>query len=308
VRSAATALVLALALLVAAGADGAGDRPPPCFGAASRDPENPCRNPRLLYTVTPTPREAMDAPNAPCEAVIPDEMPNRCTFGSPAENARATVALIGDSHATHWRSAMLTVAARRHWHGFSISRSGCPFTRARPDLPDAAGCVAWNRDVVRFVRDHPEISTVVLSQHRGRVIAPEGSRPRQVQMRGYEAAWKALPATVEHIVVIRDTPYQRTHTGGCVMEARRRHEELGQVCAVERRTALKDDPAAAATERTDDPRVGLVDMTHYFCGPKLCYPVIGGALVHKDTTHISVAYGTTLGPYLLRAIDGLLGR
>jgi hypothetical protein len=44
-------------------------------------------------------------------------------------------------------------------------------------------------------------------------------------------------------------------------------------------------------------------MTHYFCGPQLCYPVVGGALVHKDTTHISLAFGLTLGPYLLRAFD-----
>jgi hypothetical protein len=49
-------------------------------------------------------------------------------------------------------------------------------------------------------------------------------------------------------------------------------------------------------------------MTRWFCGRLLCYPVIGGALVHKDTTHISLTYGLTLGPYLLREIDAVLGR
>ena len=126
---------------------------------------------------------------------------------------------------------------------------------------------------------------------------------REVQIQGYLRAWEALPPSVERIVVLRDTPYRRTHSGACIEEAVRRREEPGQVCAIPRATALKPDPAAQAARRSTDPRVHLVDLTHYFCGPQLCYPVVGGALVHKDTTHISLAFGLTLGPYLLRAFD-----
>jgi hypothetical protein len=124
-------------------------------------------------------------------------------------------------------------------------------------------------------------------------------------MQGYVRAWEGLPDTVRRVIVIRDTPYDRTHTGHCIEQAQRRREEPGQVCAIPRKGALKSDPAAQATRRTDDPRVHLVDMTRFFCGRELCYPVVGGALVHKDTTHMSLAYGTTLGPYLLRAINAL---
>lgn len=307
--AARTGLTVVLAALVAAvGAEAAGNGTPACFGAASRDPQRPCRNPRLDHTVRPSPRAALDAPNAPCEAVAPDAWPSRCTFGSPAENARDTVALIGDSHATHWRSAMLTVAERRHWQGISITRSSCPFTRAIPDVSDQAGCVDWNRAVLDYLRARPEISTVVLGQHRGHVVAPRGADERRVQIRGYRRAWAALPPSVRHVVVIRDTPYQRTHTATCIEQARRRRLDIGRVCAVPRRAALKTDPAALAARRGADPRVGLVDLTPFFCDADLCFPVIGGALVHKDTTHMSLTYGMTLGPYLLRAVDGLLGR
>lgn len=300
------ALLAVLAGGVAVEAGGAGK--PRCYGAASRDPQRPCENPKLRYTVTPTPKEALDAPNAPCDSVPADDEPYRCTFGSPAQDAKGTVALIGDSHATHWRSALLTVASRKRWHGISITRSSCPFTQATPVIPDRRGCVDWNRDVLSFVEARPEITTVVVSQHRGRVVTPEGVAPRTTQVRGYLAAWSALPASVKQIVVIRDTPYDRTHTGSCIEQALRRHEELGQVCAVPRKTALKSDPAARAARQSRDPRVQLVDMTDFFCGPELCYPVIGGVLVHKDTTHISLAYGLTLGPYLLRRFDALPGR
>jgi hypothetical protein len=307
-RPARTALVVVLVALAGlSAADAGGTGTPACFGAASRDPLRPCENPKLLYTVTPSPAEALNAPNAPCDAVPADDLPYRCTFGSPAEDARGTVALLGDSHATHWRPALMAVAERHHWHGISITRSSCPFTTATPDIPDQNGCVQWNRDVLRFIEDRPEIATVVVAQHRGRVVTAPGPRARAAQIRGYQDAWQGLPPSVTHVIVIRDTPYQRTHTGECIEQARRRHEELGQVCAVPRRTALKTDPAAEAARASTDPRVGLVDLTHYFCSAQLCYPVIGGALVHKDTTHMSLTYGTTLGPYLLRAVDALLG-
>ena len=312
-RRARPVLALALAALalaglaVSTGADAGGAGTPACFGAASRDPEIRCVNPALRTMVRPSPRAALDAPNAPCEPV-PEAALHRCTFGSPAEDATATVALIGDSHATHWRSALLKVAARRRWHGISITRSSCPFTQATPDIPERRGCTTWNDQVLDFLAEHPEISTVVLGQHRGRVVAPRGARPRQVQIQGYHDAWAALPASVENVIVLRDTPYARTHTGACLEQARRRGQEPGPVCAIPRRTALKTDPAALAARRSPDPRVGLVDLTQFFCGPQLCFPVIGGALVHKDQTHISLTYGLTLGPYLLREVDRLLGR
>jgi hypothetical protein len=34
--------------------------------------------------------------------------------------------------------------------------------------------------------------------------------------------------------------------------------------------------------------------------------VIGGALVCRDQNHLTAVYSATLGPYLLRAVDGAL--
>lgn len=275
------------------------DPTPRCWGAASHDPRQNCENPELRFAVSPTPAEALDAPNAPCHTVTFDE-PSHCTFGSPFEHATGTVALIGDSHAVHWRSAMLTVAARLRWHGISISRAGCPYTMARPKLPDTPECVRWIGQVRALLRARPDITTVVFGQHRGRVVAPPGADPRQVQIRGYVRAWENLPPSIEHVFVIRNTPYVRTFTGRCVEEAVRRHREPGKLCAVPRELSVKPDPAARAARRSDDPRVHLIDMNDYFCGITACFPVIGGVLTHKDVTHISLAYGLTLGPYLLR--------
>jgi hypothetical protein len=62
-----------------------------------------------------------------------------------------------------------------------------------------------------------------------------------------------------------------------------------------------------AAARLATRRVRTVDLTPFFCGSE-CYPVVGGALVLRDSTHMTGAYSTTLGPYLLRAVDAVMGQ
>jgi hypothetical protein len=49
-------------------------------------------------------------------------------------------------------------------------------------------------------------------------------------------------------------------------------------------------------------------MTDLFCGPRWCYPVIGGALAYKDSNHLTRVFVQTAGPLLERRVDALIGR
>jgi hypothetical protein len=51
---------------------------------------------------------------------------------------------------------------------------------------------------------------------------------------------------------------------------------------------------------------GLAAAARFFCDAR-CYPVIGGALVVRDANHMTGTYSSTLGPYVLRALDRLTG-
>ncbi len=48
-----------------------------------------------------------------------------------------------------------------------------------------------------------------------------------------------------------------------------------------------------------------IDLTRQFCDARWCYPVIGGALVHKDADHLTQVFGRTLGPFMDRAYGDL---
>src|SRR5436190_20264964 len=76
---------------------------PRCFGAASLDPIRHCHNAALGRVVIPPPRLARHLPNAPCRALGPEGALNPCALVAPPPQARATIALVGDSHAEYWR-------------------------------------------------------------------------------------------------------------------------------------------------------------------------------------------------------------
>src|SRR3954469_24499273 len=92
-------LALLMAAVVATPAHAA--TTPRCYGAAARDPQRPCENRTLRLQVTPTPRAAPLIPGSPRAKLAAEGMVTPCAFGATA--AQTTFALIGDSHAAHWR-------------------------------------------------------------------------------------------------------------------------------------------------------------------------------------------------------------
>jgi hypothetical protein len=283
---------------------------PRCFGAASRDPLKPCRNRALRLRVSPTPRQAQIPPTGHCHWIGQILGKVVCAFGVAPQQATRTVALVGDSHAGMWRRPLDRVARAYRWHGVHLGHASCPLSTAVRDLPepDRTHCARWKQQVFAWFGQHPEVSVLFVSElSGGSSVVPSGGRSRfATAVAGYADAWRALPRTVRHIVVIRDTPKARGTTAGCVERAMARRRPAGPACAVPRGDALDADPAASAAARAGGRRVQLVSLTSVFCGPRACLPVIGGALVHKDTTHLTPTFARTLGAPLGRRLAPLM--
>jgi hypothetical protein len=273
---------------------------PRCFGAAARDPRHGCANPALRLSVRPSPNAAPLQPGSRCTPVRAVDLVAPCAFGAPAAAARGAVALIGDSHAAHWRPALAVVARAEHLRAYAITRDSCAFSTAGRDLAEPYGsqCERWKRELPGWLADHPWIHTVFLAQ----LTRDVAEQPFAAAVASYEDAWETLPPSVERIVVIRDSPEARYDTLTCVGRALAAHVPAGPACAIPRSAALPADPAAAAAEQLGSPRVRSVDLTKFFCGPRRCFPVVGGVLVYKDENHLTPLFARTLGPYLLRAV------
>ena len=271
---------------------------PDCAGAAALAVAD-CEVAMLDLAVAPTPEQARREENAPCR-VIRRGVPFVCTFGAPEDRAVKRIALIGDSHASHWRAAIAPIAARERWLGFSLTRAGCPLSLAEPVLPARLlpDCLRWRSAALRWLRSRPDIDTVVVSQHRVRVRPAAGQSRLEAEIDGYVRAWRALPATVKRVVVIRDTPVNPSAATRCVTRTVARGRPPGPACTFDRRAALNVDAAVLAARRVGAPRAHVIDMTRFFCGRRDCFPVVGGTLVFRDEGHMTVRYAETLVPYL----------
>jgi hypothetical protein len=74
------------------------------------------------------------------------------------------------------------------------------------------------------------------------------------------------------------------------------------VCALPRQYVLPGDALADVAQALRSVRAKVVDLTPHFCDAASCYPVIGGALVQRDETHLTPTFSATLGPFVLRAL------
>ncbi len=284
----------------------------PCLGAAARDPENqPCINPRLRLTVSPLP---LDLEKLAETTLKPKRCPRPvsgypsisriCDFGVPSARAKDHLAIIGDSHSLHWRPALRAAANKRRWNMLSTSLLGCPFNakiQRRRGL-DPEECVAWKRAIPGWLAGQPKVDTLIVAQlsqpYKGKSIFER-------DVAGYQQAWRTLPPSIKTIIVIRDNPRAGKETVDCIERAIADRRPAGEACALPRKRVLDGypDAAAVAARRLNDPNVGVVDLTPFFCGRDLCYPVIGGLLVTSDKSHFTPSFNGTLTPYLLRALD-----
>src|SRR5439155_23266716 len=126
---------------------------PACFGAAARDPRHPCDNPRLRLRVVPTQSDALLAPNSPCRVIETDDLVSVCESGTPAAQAVATVALVGDSHAKAWRGAADVLVRAQGWRLLTLAQTGCALSQAVRNLPEPArsACTRWNAEVTAWL-------------------------------------------------------------------------------------------------------------------------------------------------------------
>ncbi|MDP4673716.1 MAG: hypothetical protein NWS55_08905, partial [Solirubrobacteraceae bacterium] len=53
----------------------------------------------------------------------------------------------------------------------------------------------------------------------------------------------------------------------------------------------------------DQSNINVIDLTEFYCGPRVCLPVVGGVLIHSDRHHQTELWNRTLAPFMLRELE-----
>ncbi len=273
---------------------------PRCLGAAAMDPARPgCDNPDLDGIIVNDPSKvADDTPKrSGCWAQHGVETVNVCTIG-PETGYSLHLFAVGDSHNLALAAAYEVIADKYNWRIDLAGHAGCYWTTADLKLNsdiESESCRGWQANLDDFLAASD--FDAILATHATSVSIqrpPEGTSREEAITDGLVGAWKTQTSKGVPVIGIVDNPGTASTNVQCV-------EKYGI-----------SDPGRCATPRTDGlgkfdgnveavaalDRTGLVDMTEFYCTPKICPSVIGSVAVFRDRTHVTATYLRTLAPYL----------
>ncbi|NMM32887.1 MAG: hypothetical protein HHJ13_02585 [Phycicoccus sp.] len=242
-----------------------------------------------------TKSDAPWAPRAGCRVTGSDPAVQTCYWGTGKPSR--VVALVGDSHAEHWRGALHRIAKAKNWQIIEMYSNGCPASDARSVVfesrpRDGDVCRKWTAKVTVALRAlHPDdvITTAYVQEN---VFEPAGSGPD-----GFARVWREW-LEFTRVTVLRDIPTTANRNGPQCL-AVNAGKQLA--CSNPRSKVLVDDDMMRAA-RPMRPEVNLVDLSDYFCDRGRCYAVIGSASVYYDRDHMSQQFSASLASPLLRQL------
>lgn len=220
--------------------------------------------------------------------------------GSPT-----TVALVGDSHAAMWQSALEPIAQERHWRLETMSKVLCPFLDIPTNSPylgrKFTECDRWRGSVMaRLYRDPPQVIVLDMSRRYGADFG----------FTSYDKAWldkltlvvKTLRATGAEVLVLSQVPDPRSTVPTCVSA----HMDDADACAPSRAEGLNDGGIAAEAAATTAGGGQYADLSEFFCTTQRCPVIVGNTLVYRDDNHVTTEYAGVLAPVLSEMVERAL--
>ncbi len=285
-----------------------------CFGPAALDQANECDTVAGSGALFPPPEVVMLQNTRPvypgCQQTIAPADVRVCSIGSEDPTPERVVAVVGDSHATHWFAAFDRLGREHNWRVLTYVKASCPVTTARRLLVDEQtdegqrSCLEWSEEVRRQIARDERISYVFSSTFSSAYkYADDPDHPlRDPRTDGFQDVWRTWVSAGKDVFVIKDVPPTQ---GGDVPNCLALHPERRLACST-RADEVPDDASADAVVSMHEPRVHLVDLTDRFCDDRRCYPVVGNLIVYSDSSHLTTDYSTALAPYLFEQVDQLV--
>lgn len=269
-----------------------------CVGAAAQPTMGACANRALDGLALPTTDKtglAADTGGSyakACWTADGTALVPSCAFGSVKKDAYR-IALVGDSHAAGYVTGIRDRLASRNWHLDTYLGVTCRWLAQ----PDGDSCAPRSSDISRrLLAGHYDMVVVSgLRQPRGSA----GSAGAASVTDAYRKAWAPVLGKGTKLVAIADQPYLTEDLVACTTSG---GAPAAAKCSTSRSFAMGGiDPLLAAVQGS--PGASLVDLSSHYCTSDTCPLVIGGVIVFRDRHHITGSWSSTLGPYVLDALD-----
>ena len=235
-----------------------------------------------------------------CLAFEPATAPRECVYAN--RQGTFTVALVGDSHASHLFPAVEAVAKRHGWRLVTYLKVACPFidmrVRSLALKREYRECPPWRAAVLeRLAADPPDFVIVSNSRWTFPLRTGDGTVARQAA-----ALARMLERLPGKVVVVADTPAADRDIPGCLSAHVR---DIGP-CAVPQSTAFSGAMLARERAAAREAGAGFVNLTRAVCPSDPCPAVVGGMIVLRDNHHLTATFARSLAPALDKALAKIL--
>lgn len=216
-----------------------------------------------------------------------------CVYGNA--DSDYVVAVVGDSHATHWVPALEKIAEENDWRLETYTKSACALNSVAVDYQGSFydSCYDWNQKVMDELTgadgpDHVIVSAASYPAAESSEV-PEGVNTGEIS-EGLGDTWTKLQDAGVGVTAILDTPRLDIDVPECVAE----HPDDLTQCSEKRTDAIEASAYEDMQQAAEDTETETVDLTDMFCSSDSCSAVIGDVLVWRDQHHMTATYAESL--------------
>ncbi len=284
--------------------------PAPCFGARASEPGADCPASHRLadpdFALQTWASQIIALPNGTsCQSEPGEATLARCAFGAPPETATRRVALLGDSHAGMWASALGQFVATDGIRVETFLASSCPTTDA-PDVfatylapENRAACLSLRAEATGIILNDPAIDTVIVSGNAYQLKRWTEAGWVEDDGAGLARVWARFIAAGKRVLVIDDVPMLPWKLPDCLA----RPGQDAEACTHPAAEVPPETPLARAFRRLGSDRARLISFKDVFCDATTCHSIIGGIPAYMDSDHISAPLSRSLAPRLRAALS-----
>jgi peptidoglycan/LPS O-acetylase OafA/YrhL len=227
--------------------------------------------------------------------------PPDCEYG--VKGSAITIALVGDSHASHWFPAIEAVALERGWRLLTFVKVSCSFTtlvqRNLALKREYRECTTFNEATVARLNQIKPALTIIVNRRTFRPIDGDITSALAGAALGEMVA--RLPGATAILV---DTPDPGRDVPACLSK----HPDDVRACLFTQDDADNREIGVAERVAAEVSGALLIDLTGEICAAWPCSPIDESVLIYRDEDHMTETFSRSLAAPLGVEIAKLLPR
>ena len=227
--------------------------------------------------------------------------PPDCEYG--VKGSAITIALVGDSHASHWFPAIEAVALERGWRLLTFVKVSCSFTslvqRNLALKREYRECATFNEATVARLNQIKPALTIIVNRRTFRPIDGDITSALAGAALGEMVA--RLPGATAILV---DTPDPGRDVPACLSK----HPDDVRACLFTQDDADNREIGIAERVAAEVSGALLIDLTGEICAAWPCSPIDESVLIYRDEDHMTETFSRSLAAPLGVEIAKLLPR